>query len=357
MRIPTTWLTLGFLIALAGGTGLPAQAAEPEQAVASRSVEDFKAGIALFRQAQAWSAVLDDSREMQRQHGSNDEAAAFAMGATCEALVRTARYAEAIATADEVSSRFGKSEILPIQEEVARSLVMKASALAGDVNSPQFEANFRQALSIADEVVVRYGKSEAPSLRWYAAAAMVFKAGVLMGIRQPDEAMAAFDAAVGYCGSDEEAVVVRATEGLALSEAGRGDTAIGVLDAAIARYAPRGTSVVSPVVVSLYVGKCGVLVNMGRKEEGVAVLDEAITRFAPRDAPLTQQFVGVLFLGKSVLLSELGRTDEAIGVLDDLEARCANSEVREIRELGIMAALIRSKLTAGEKGSKDEPRH
>ena len=208
--------------------------------------------------------------------------------------------------------------------------------------------DLRGALVDLEDLLTKFGKHMAPTVQDPVVQALVNKGIILMRLDRGEEAMGAFDEAVGrfgVTGSQELRPVVATAlvnKSFILSGAGQKQEAIGVCDELIAKFATDGSDPVAEPVATALFNRANMLGEMDRVEEALVAYDELQNRFGSSES------VGVLVplangqVNKAVTLFGLQRWDEALRVCDEIWDRFGNHESSRVLQPAWTAMTIKS---------------
>ncbi|MBU1184017.1 MAG: tetratricopeptide repeat protein [Proteobacteria bacterium] len=223
--------------------------------------------------------ALDSILEHYRKSGEDEPQArseiARALVNKGVALGSLGRGEDAIAVYDEVISRFGDAEELPLREQVARALMNKGVAL-------ESLGRGEDEIAVYDEVIRRFGDAEELPLRERVARALVNK-------------------------------------GITLGSLGRGEDAITVYDEVIRRFGDAEELPLRERVARALVNKGITLGSLGRGEDEITVYDEVISRFGDAEELPLRECVARALNGKAWKVYEIGdslEVDQAIAAVE-----------------------------------------
>ncbi len=259
---------------------------------------------------------------------------------------------DALATYDEVVSRYGTSKVPALQEAVARAL-HRAGTLLWDLGRRE------DALVACDEVVGRYGTSEMPALQEAVTRALLTRAGVLGELKRSGDALAAYDEVVRRYGTSDvpalQEAVARAlvTRAAILAELKRPEDALAAYDEVVHRYGTSDVPVFQEVVAMAFTNKGAALAELKRPEDALAVCDEAMRRYGTSDVPVFQEVVATAFTNKGAALAELKRPEDALAVCDEAVRRYGTSEVPALQEAVARALVNRAAVLRELKRPED----
>ena len=145
--------------------------------------------------------ALDSILEHYRKSGEDEPQArseiARALVNKGVALGSLGRGEDAIAVYDEVISRFGDAEELPLREQVARALMNKGVAL-------ESLGRGEDEIAVYDEVIRRFGDAEELPLRERVARALVNKGITLGSLGRGEDEITVYDEVISRFGDAEE---------------------------------------------------------------------------------------------------------------------------------------------------------
>jgi tetratricopeptide (TPR) repeat protein len=184
---------------------IAALATDAEQKPGSqRTLDDYRALVIDASVNQEWLKMESTASVMAylSEDERNDEATAFALFSKAYALGELNRHDAAIATYDDLISRFGTSAAPALQEQVAKALFNKAYVL-GEWNRPE------EAIKAYDDLIARFGKSETAATQEVVAKALYNKGNALGRLNRAEEAINAYEKLIALFGkSDNPALLV-----------------------------------------------------------------------------------------------------------------------------------------------------
>ncbi|MBU4120481.1 MAG: tetratricopeptide repeat protein [Proteobacteria bacterium] len=219
---------------------------------------------------------------------------------------------------DEVISRFGDAEELPLRERVARALMNKGITL-GSLGRGEDE------ITVYDEVISRFGNVEEFPLRNGVACALVNKGVALGRLGRGDDAITVCDEVINLFGDAEElpfrdgVALALLNKGVALGSLGRAEEEIAVYDEVISRFGNAEELPLRERVARALMNKRVALESLARGEDAIAVCDEVISRFGnAEELPLRKQ-VACALNGKAWKVYEIGNYLEVDQAIADVE--------------------------------------
>ena len=259
---------------------------------------------------------------------------------------------DALATYDEVVSRYGTSKVPALREAVARAL-HRAGTLLWDLGRRE------DALAACDEVVGRYGTSEVPALQEAVARALVNRAVVLGELKRSEDALAACDEVVGRYGTSEmpalQEAVTRAllTRAGVLGELNRSEDVLAAYDEVVGRYGTSEMPALQEAVAGALHRAGTLLRDLGRHEDALAACDEVVGRYGTSEMPALQEAVARALVNRAVILGELNRSGDALAACDEVVGRYGTSKVLALQEAVTRALLTRAGVLGELKRSGD----
>ena len=237
---------------------------------------------------------------------------------------------QALATWDEVASRFDEDEEEPCPSAVSRALVSKALML-GDMGRPE------ESLATCEKLLARFGAAGAPTIIPEVAGAMVCKGMALGDFGRHQEAVATYDEVVHRFGHSELPEILRQVatallnKGVLLAESNRQVEALAAWSDLLQRFDEREAPANPESVAMALVNTGFALANLNRLNEALAAWDKLFEGFWASDSPTMQKFIASCLLRKGETLVELNRPKEAFEVWDEVVHRFAASPVERLR--------------------------
>jgi tetratricopeptide (TPR) repeat protein len=224
------------------------------------------------------------------------------------------RYPEAIASCNEIVSRFGGSDDPMTRKTVAVSLNQEA-AILGSVGRNAEE------ITLYDEILSRFGESDDPALREQVARALVNKGVTLGELGRNQDEVAAYDEVLSRFGASDEHVLhaqmagALINKGVTLRGLGRHEDAIACYDEVLGRFGESNNHVLREQVAKALFNKGVTLGELGRNQDEVAAYDEVLGRFGESDRPALREQVARALNGKAWITYErrdFSKTQQAI---------------------------------------------
>lgn len=281
------------------------------------------------------------------ERGEGDDPAvgeqlAWALVSKGHALGELGRFEEALATFDEVVSKFGDTSELRSSVWVAKALVGRGYWL--------FKLNrLEEALTAFEELVRRYGDSPEPLLRESVARALFNKSFCLGQSRGREEEIAAYEELVRRFGDEAGASVgewvamALYNKGYRLGELNRPEEAVAAFDEVVRRYGDAAELPLRVQVAMALVGRGNRLHGLSRSQEALDSYDEVLRRYGDAaETRLRAEVAGALF-NKGKQLGDLNRREEAVATFDEVARRYGDAPESALREL-----VARSFINKGE---------
>ena len=250
-----------------------------------------------------------------------------------------------------IRMRVGDGGLPSVQEEIARGIIMAASAL-GELGRGE------EALKLLDEVVGMHEDATSPILRLAVVKALVSKSACLGRLGRQSEVLEVSDAIVARFGTAPETDIrseVAATllnKGTALLELGRLADALAVYDDVITRFTHDVEGDVQDQLNLGFLNRAVILRELGRFEESVDASDDVITRDGGA-GPSGEDLVARALTNKALALSALGRWQGAVEVYDELDQHLASATEPDTPDL-LAWALLHKGVALGALGRKEE---
>jgi len=210
------------------------------------------------------------------------------------------------------------------------SLAVAAAALVNKGAALVQLRRFEEAIMVYDDVVSRFGKRQEVPLLAMVAAALVNKGVALGELKRQEDAIAVYDDVVSRFGKREELPVLEQVakalsyKGFAFRELTRFEEAIAVYDEVIRRFGDREERALPEQVAIALVNKGVALRSFNRPEDEIAAYDEVVRKFGNREEIPFLEEVGQALLNKSAALAKLNRYAEAIAASSDVVSRLEN---------------------------------
>jgi tetratricopeptide (TPR) repeat protein len=202
-------------------------------------------------------------------------ATALVMKAVC--FARVGRVDDAVRADDEVVRRYGESDELLVQRQVALAISHRALQFAEAGRTDE-------ALRAADDTVLRFGNNPDPNCLELAALALGLRA-------------------------------------VLLTQVGRLDDALGAALEVVHRFGDRAEQPFQISVARALAQVALIHVHAGRVEEGLRTADEVVRRFGQRDELTGMGFVARVQVLRAFVLASSGRVDDALRAADEVVRR------------------------------------
>lgn len=258
---------------------------------------------------------------------------------------------QALATWDEVVSRFDESGTTESPRVVARALISKA-LLLGDMELPE------QSLVICETLLDRFGTTTVPTILNDVAATMACKGMALADLGRHQEAIAVWDELVERFGSSTTPQVLEQVAGALLDKGvllARLDRLTDALDAwrdLLQRFGERKATAKSMSVAMALANTGNALANLNRPDEALDAWDRMFEGFAASSSLKVQEIVASCLLRKGKMLVLLNQFDAATEVWNDLVHRFATSRSNTLRLTLQQALFERASLEFARGGAR-----
>ena len=242
-------------------------------------------------------------------------AAAQALFDQALAYMKRGQALQALATWDEVASRFDEYGDDSSRSAVARALVSKALML-GDMDRPA------DSLATCEVLLARYGATEAPTILPEVATAMVCKGMVLGDLSRHQDAVATWDEVVHRFGSSEMPEIISQVatallnKGVLLAGSDRSIEALAAWDKLFKGFGASDSRTVQELVAKCLLRKGRTLVELNRPDEAVEAWDEVVRRFATSAWQMLRYMAETALLNKAALDLASGCAESAIATVD-----------------------------------------
>ena len=231
---------------------------------------------------------------------------------------------QALATFDDVVTRFGSSVDPMLQSMVAATLLNKGKALMSGLGK------LTEAQAAFDTVVERFGARQEEVFLIWVVEAMVGKASILQTLGQCAEAKAAFgkvlavfDARASCVFHKEifykELALTLLGEDLAGIQLGETMSAIHSFETLIDRFGEGDDGNLQEQVALAFFCKGTAYGQLGEVAKAIASFDEMVTRFGTSDNPRLQMFVAQSLVDKGIEQLKAGWATDAMCTCDELE--------------------------------------
>ena len=255
------------------------------------------------------------------------------------------RAPEALATYDEVLSRFGASDVPAVTDQVARALIRKAIALLALDRTGE-------ASAALDETILRFGRSEVSSLVETAAGAYCMK-GIMLSVHDcGDDALAAFDEAVRRLrGNDtpeafQQLAFAFFLRGLVLVPLGRTDEAVAAWDEAVGFFARTETPIFLEMAAVTLVQKATSLAGLDRLEETLDAWHGAVQRYEAIESPAFPEIAATALVNRAYMFGRLDRIEEALADCNEFMRQYGKESAPALLELSANALFCNGDLLA-----------
>lgn len=162
-----------------------------------RTLDDYKALVIHAMIQEDWANAERRAQAIIYLFEDADpDSLAFALFNRAYALGELSRPDDEIAAYTELIDRFGKSDLLSLQERVAKALINRGITL-GTLERHDDE------IAAYDELIERFGKTDVPTLQEEVAEALVNKGITLGALERHDDAIAAYDELITRFGKSD----------------------------------------------------------------------------------------------------------------------------------------------------------
>ena len=331
-------------------TGLDDEAQSDYRAAFARLI-DLPSMAAHREELRSHAPWMVSDRTGDHQSDQPWPAAAQALFDQALTFMKRGQAQQALATWDEVVSRFDESGGDASPSAVARALVSKALML-GDMDRPA------ESLATCEGLMARFGATDAPTILPEVAAAMVCKGMALGDLSRHQEAVATWDEVVRRFGFSkmpeilEHVATALLSKGVLLARSDRLTEALAAWGDLLQRFKEReATKNFESVAVAL-ANTGNALANLNRLNEALVAWDKFFKGFGAGDSPTIQKIVASCLLRKGETLVELNRPEEAFEVWNKVVQRFAASPVEMLRFAAARALLNKAALDL-ESGRAD----
>ena len=262
--------------------------------------------------------------------GCSESFVAWALNRRADAHVGMGDLDRAAAACDEVVERFGASQQIELQRQVAEALVGRSHVLL-ELGNPS------SALPVCDDVVKRFGALGDSDLRRWAATALVCKAHAHEALGELESAESTHDQVVRRFGTSPDpelqrwAAEAQIEKGYVLRGRGQPDSAISVWRAFVERFGSNKDLATERQVATTLIGMGTTHEELGDLGSALLVWEEILTRFGSSNDLELQRRVGRALTGKASAVEALGRPDSAILAYDEVVDRFGSSGDPELR--------------------------
>ena len=294
------------------------------------------AGI-LYGQNQVEDALATYD-ELTRRFGESNvsgvsELVALGFSAKGAILTQLGRQEDALAAYDDVVLRFDSIDT-PNPFDQIMEMFIKNDAAIGELRLPQEMP--KEAIDSWNEMGPLIAAGDKPLSSMNIAAALVGKGNILLGLNRPEEALAAYDNVMHRYGESKAPALVEllatafVNKGVVLDRLNRREEALAVYNEVVHRFDRSETPCpLGPIVVAL-VNKGLALIRLNKPEEALAIFDKVEHRFGANEEPdILEQLATALFT-KGDTLTMLNRMEEALTTFGELARRFGTSEMPAI---------------------------
>jgi tetratricopeptide (TPR) repeat protein len=262
------------------------------------------------------------------------------------------RYERAIALLDDLVARFGASDDVGIQVEVAQALTYKGQILDNRL------ARSEDALTVFDDVLERINGRPGREFVEREVRVLTAKGLALAALGRSDEAVGVHDAAILRLADTSEprlrelAATSLTKKGATLVGLDRGDDALAAFTEIVRRFGSASEGALREHVARALLARGSVLVIQGRGEAALSDFDETLRRFASAPEPGLREPVFLAFLNKASQEDLQGRPDAALAQLDSLVERYDGAAEPLIRSRICLAFLYRGGSSCSSPGMR-----
>jgi tetratricopeptide (TPR) repeat protein len=308
----------------------------------------WRVGVAAHDERQP-DVALSTMRLLANLGEAGDAVAAYNVGVL---LGELERLEDAIASYEQVVSRFGDAADPALREVTAKALVNRAVSLGKLGRSEEELAGY-------DDVVRRFGEAADPALRDQTAKALVNRAVTFDQLGRSEEALAGYDDVVRRFGEAADPALRDQTAKALVNRAvtfgklGRSEEELAGYDDVIARFGEATDPALRDQTAKAIFNKAITLGELGRHEEELAGYDDVVDRFADATDPALRDQTAKALVNRAATLSQLGRHEVALAGYEDVMSRIADDPDLELR-LQTAKALFGRAVTLGELGRHEE---
>jgi pentatricopeptide repeat protein len=281
-----------------------------------------------------------------------------------DALVRSARYDEAVACYERVVERFGEADERDVRKQVMRALAGKGAALL-DLE------RFGEADAVAEAMRERLSDVD-PELALARSHALIANRRVATSSKagRHEQAIAAADEllrrlAAPVPSRPEVVLDALGLKARVLAEAGRVEEAIAVLGEMVERFEGDPDPALRKQVTIALANKVTALDDLDREDESAEVFQDMLTQFgeealtmfdgtashfANASEPQEREGLASALYGKALALEKLDRRDEALSTLTELIARFEDDENENVQDVVSDARETHEGIVDGEGG-------
>lgn len=243
---------------------------------ADRTADDFRALINVAAIDEDWSVVEREASVMSYLFEDDPEASAFALFAKGYASGQLGRSKDEIAAYDAILGRFGQSDVLALQEQVAKALVNKGVGLR-KLDKPE------DAIAVYDDILARFDESQHLVLQQYVAKALINK-------------------------------------GVALRQLEHSQDAIATYDSVLTRFCDSPAPALQEQVANALVNKGSALVAIDQFEDALAILNDVLLRFGKHPDSALQERVASALFNKACCYAKWKRASQCVEALEEWRA-------------------------------------
>jgi tetratricopeptide (TPR) repeat protein len=219
------------------------------------------------------------------------------------------RTEEEIAAYNEVIERFGDSDELEVQLEVADALFNKAATLE--------QTNIEAAIVIFDQIEQRYGAVQQTELQSRVARATLRKGANVANLGRYDEELRLYDLVIDQYGLtsklQNETALAIFSKAYRLEKLNRDDEAILLYDQLISTFKNSTDPELSGIVAKARFNKANALGATNQIEESLAVCNEIIETYGTASDPMLMDIVSGTFNGMAFNLLILAKASRLNG--------------------------------------------
>ena len=252
----------------------------------------------------------------------------------------------AIATFDQLVSRYGDNDSPEIQLEVAKALDNKGIA-QGQLDDLNAE------IATYDQLLTRYGDSDSPELQLQVAKALVNK-GITQGqLDDLNAEIATYDQLLTrYGDSDSPELQLQVAKALVNKGVRHGQlddsqAAIATCDRLLTRYGDSDSPELQRRVAMALVNKGIAQGQLNDSKSAIATYDQLLTRYGDSDSPELQRRVAMALVNKGIAQGQLNDSKSAIATYDQLLTRYGDSDSPEL-QLQVAKALVNKGVRHGQ---------
>ena len=211
----------------------------------------------------------------------------------------------------------------------------------------------KEALATYDELLSRFQGSDSPLVLVLVGMTFINKAVILEGMNQPEEALATCDEVIRRFGERETlfglglVAVALVSKVAILGKLNRGEDVLSTCDELVHRCGESDQPSVLDSVARALISKAVTLRELNRQEEALVVFDEVARRFGMSEKSSLLKWAAIALISKAGLLVTSNRTAEALNACDDVVRRLGRSADPDIRMVTERALVEKADIELG----------